>query len=262
MLMKAEFDSKLSLLESNLLSLIKGGHSVLGSIGLQNFFNLILAIGNFMNTGSYAGNASGFAVSFLNDLKDIKAKHPRVTLLHHLVRTFGQDNSKALIQELELVSEANRHCLMELRNAVDVLSERLDNIQERVLKSDEDIREQMSNFLKNASQKRDKSKEILQEVDQLTIRLAEYLCEDMETFTLKTLFSTLDNLRRSVIQCQEDNEKWAKQNVAENMSGDEVDAPIKETCVIDMLLDYIATGFQTSKKRHLQADGDLPPGRL
>ncbi|XP_070554543.1 inverted formin-2-like [Ptychodera flava] len=262
MLIKAEFDGKLSLLESNLQSLIKGGHSVLESISLQNFFHLILAIGNFMNTGSYAGNASGFAVSFLNNLKDIKAKHPRLTLLHHLVRTFGQDNCEALIKELEPVSEANRYCPTELRSTVYVLSERLDNIQERVLKSDKDIKEQMSNFLKNASHKRDKSKEILQEVDQLTIRLAEYLCEDEETFTLKTLFSTIDNLRRSVKHCQEDNEKWAKRNLAENISGDEVDAPIKEKCTIDMLLDYIAKGFQTSKKRHLQADGALPPSHL
>ncbi|XP_070554545.1 inverted formin-2-like isoform X1 [Ptychodera flava] len=250
MLMKEEFESKLFTLEFSFHSLIKGGKSVLASSALQEFLRLVLLTGNYMNKGSYAGNADGFTVSFLNDLKDIKAKQARVTLLHHLVRTFGQDKSEALIQELEPVSEANRYSLTELKSEVNILSDELDKMQRR-LSVTVDIQRQMSDFLDEASQKCCKLQEIIQETDELSENLAMYFCEDVKIFTLDELVSVIDNFTNNVDRCLEEIKKWEKENATRTTleeEEEEVDAPIKETCIIDMLLDYIATGFQKSQK--------------
>lgn len=49
---------------------------------LQEVLRLIIIIGNFLNSGGYAGNAAGIKLSSLNKLTEIRANKTGMNLLH------------------------------------------------------------------------------------------------------------------------------------------------------------------------------------
>lgn len=71
---------------------------------------LILLIGNFMNTTSIKGGAFGFKITSLNKLADTKDMRG-LTLLHFLERTAARtfpEMDEGFLQEMVVVVEASR----------------------------------------------------------------------------------------------------------------------------------------------------------
>lgn len=52
---------------------------------LPIILQIIIKIGNYLNSGGYAGNALGFKLSSLNKLTEIKANKTGLHLLHFIV---------------------------------------------------------------------------------------------------------------------------------------------------------------------------------
>ncbi|KAK9763144.1 hypothetical protein K7432_010462 [Basidiobolus ranarum] len=76
---------------------------------VPKFLEMILTVGNFMNTG-FRGNASGFKVSSVNKLADTKTTDNKSTLLHFLVDVTENKLPDLLkiVEELKNVHEACR----------------------------------------------------------------------------------------------------------------------------------------------------------
>jgi hypothetical protein len=55
------------------------------STALQEVLYMVLVVGNYMNAGSYGGNAIGFRLSSLWKLVEVRANNHNLTLLHYVV---------------------------------------------------------------------------------------------------------------------------------------------------------------------------------
>ncbi|XP_070554154.1 inverted formin-2-like isoform X4 [Ptychodera flava] len=283
MLMKEEFASTVSYLKPALESVIKGGQCVLQSKALEEFLKLVLATGNYMNSGGYAGNAVGFKVSSLLKLSDTRANKPRVTLLHYLVDVFGekaQHNFSQLLADFRPVADVCKYSLESLTTDVNDLSKRLKKIQEQLSSSEEDLQKQMSVFLEKANEECQQLEKFLEEINQLTLDLASYFCEDEKSFKLEELFSVINNFTNCVKQSREENrlrkiqeekalerekqqklkEEQKKQEKMKQKKAAELSSSDEESCIIDSLLNDIAKGFHDSKKRRLSQKHKRKPG--
>ncbi|KAK7067271.1 hypothetical protein SK128_021282 [Halocaridina rubra] len=74
-------------LQPQIQLLIDISDKILKSESITEFFAYVLTLGNFINMGSYAGNAVGFKVNTISKLWETRANRPGMTLLHYLVET-------------------------------------------------------------------------------------------------------------------------------------------------------------------------------
>uniref|UniRef100_A0A8C5QHK0 FH2 domain-containing protein n=1 Tax=Leptobrachium leishanense TaxID=445787 RepID=A0A8C5QHK0_9ANUR len=155
---------------------------------LHYILRLILKAGNFMNAGGYAGNAAGFRVSSLLKLADTKANKPGMNLLHFVVMEVQKKDARFLsfadhLKHVSISSRLSEDGLLQefckLQSRVTTMRQTLRNPEQQ------EIREQMDEFLEYAE---DKLREVQREIEALQNSrqlLVDFLCEDEETFHLE-----------------------------------------------------------------------------
>ena len=78
------FNERLQLAQSQIDAISDASNELLKSKSISKVFELILALGNFMNKGA-RGNSPGFKLNSLSKLRDTKSSDGQHTLLHYLV---------------------------------------------------------------------------------------------------------------------------------------------------------------------------------
>ncbi|XP_046988230.1 inverted formin-2-like [Schistocerca americana] len=97
---KEEFPSRISELKEQLKAVADACNMLKANKRLKEFLALVLQLGNYINAGSYAGNAAGFTLSTLPKLLEIKANISRLTFLHYMVDV-AEANNKEILQFTE-----------------------------------------------------------------------------------------------------------------------------------------------------------------
>ncbi len=88
----------------------KAIQQIQNSAGLNEAFGVLLAIGNFMNSGTAKGKARGFSIGSLERLSLAKTNDNKMNLLEYLVR-FADGHAPKILQmykELDTVKQAGR----------------------------------------------------------------------------------------------------------------------------------------------------------
>ena len=138
---------------------------------LLDFMAVVLQLGNFLNSvifiyfpkktsrfrneiffrlqRSYAGNAKGFKLSALQQLTDLRANKPRITLLHYIVE-MENDNPHLLdfCSELSSVKDAKRLSLETLASDVRSWKLQIEQVQNQLQNAESDVAEMMNGVLK------------------------------------------------------------------------------------------------------------------
>ncbi|KAL6047323.1 Tetratricopeptide repeat [Balamuthia mandrillaris] len=116
---------------------------------LKGIFGVILAIGNYLNAGSYRGQASGFKLNALSKLADLKSSDGQITLTHFLANAVATKHENLLdfSQELSHVEPASRVVLCSLREGVKKLVEGIHHIEQelKLIPNNTDNNEQEEN---------------------------------------------------------------------------------------------------------------------
>ncbi|EMP30034.1 FH2 domain-containing protein 1 [Chelonia mydas] len=110
LLLQEEFFPQLNSLKCSIRILTEAARELLGCEELHVVLRLVLRAGNYMNTGGYAGHASGFRMTSLLRLADTKANKPGMDLLH-FVAMEAERKDKSLLDfpsKLEHVGPASR----------------------------------------------------------------------------------------------------------------------------------------------------------
>ncbi|KAI9224826.1 hypothetical protein BC828DRAFT_372434 [Blastocladiella britannica] len=89
------FSERTADLNHDIKTVTKASKALLSSDSLHDLLQLILTMGNYMNTG-FRGNAHGFKIGSLNKLVDTKSADNKRTLLHFLVETVAAKIPKLL----------------------------------------------------------------------------------------------------------------------------------------------------------------------
>ncbi|GAA6103189.1 disheveled-associated activator of morphogenesis 1, partial [Tachysurus ichikawai] len=105
---KKKFAERVADIKPKIEALSQASTEVLKSQNLRQLFEVVLALGNYMNKGQ-RGNAYGFRVSSLNKIADTKSSIDKnITLLHYLIMILEQKYPKVSLfhEDLQNVPEA------------------------------------------------------------------------------------------------------------------------------------------------------------
>ncbi|CAK8686591.1 unnamed protein product [Clavelina lepadiformis] len=190
MLSRESFEEDMSSLVPAISCIKKACKELLTSTKLQEFFSLMLKAGNYLNYGSYAGNAYGFQISTLTKLGDTKANKPRMTLMHFVVLE-AETKYPALLglsKELESVVKCKSISAQQVKEDADRVTDTISKLKKQVKKASDDVKKQFKPFLKDAELRISPFKNDLKEIEKLRVKLAEFLVEDVNKFQLDATF--------------------------------------------------------------------------
>ncbi|XP_059158826.1 inverted formin-2-like isoform X2 [Physella acuta] len=210
MLLKDDFRVAMDALMPNVEVMISTCNKIMDNTSLKGFLRYVLHAGNFINAGGYAGNALGFKIASLNKLMDTRANKPRVTLLHYLVEEAAKEQGEILKFADELLptlTESSRLTVDNLNSETKQLEGHLKQLKDQISKSDNDIQEYFAGFLKEAENEVNTVQSKLNNIKELTAKLANHFCEPDKGFKLEECLNSFNTFCQKVKQCQKDNEQ-------------------------------------------------------
>ncbi|XP_045538397.1 protein diaphanous isoform X2 [Papilio machaon] len=174
---------------------------------------LLLLLGNYMNTGSNNAGAYGFEISFLTKLTATKDLENKQTLLHYLVETIESKFPDALTfaEEMPHIDRAARvsmenvqKSLKKMENDIKALEMDLNNA--RVPQSPDDLfNENMASFAVEAREQCDLLHSMFRKMEALYGELAEYYVFDPHKYTLEEFFSDIKTFKDSFASAYQEN---------------------------------------------------------
>ncbi|XP_030763469.1 protein diaphanous [Sitophilus oryzae] len=176
---------------------------------------LVLLMGNYMNSGSKNAGAFGFEINFLTKLtgtKDIENKH---TLLHYILETVETKWPDLLnfYDEMPHIDRASRVSLDTIQKTLKQMDNNLKNLKtdlqnNRIPQSDDDkFVDVMDKFAESASEQCDILQKMFKKMESLYSDLAEYYAFDKQKYTLEEFFTDLKTFKDNFIRAAEENQK-------------------------------------------------------
>ncbi|XP_063219909.1 protein diaphanous-like [Bacillus rossius redtenbacheri] len=241
----------------------------------SRILELILLMGNYMNSGSRNEQAFGFDISYLPKMTSTKDIENKLTLLHFLVDTierkypdllsFGEELShidRAARVSIEGLAKNLRQMEVGVRN----LETDLGNNKVPQCESDNFI-EVMGSFCKDARNQYEILQSMFKNMESVYSDLAEYYCFDKQKYSLdefftdvkafKDLFSQAykDNLKlreteekiRRAREAREKNEKERQERAERKIALVDMNSPKTQEGVMDSLMQALQTGSAFSR---------------
>ncbi|XP_048516246.1 uncharacterized protein LOC105690620 [Athalia rosae] len=279
MLLKEEFAANMSYLEPSINSMILAGEDLMTNKPLQEVLYMVLVAGNFLNSGGYAGNAAGVKLSSLQKLTEIRANKPGMNLIHYVALQVEKKRKDLLCftNEMKALESATRTTIEQLNNEFNSLDTKIKNVKNQlnIPSTDRDIQEQMAPFLQIAEREMTALKRDMEELEEVRRSLAEFFCEDTNSFKLEECFRVFQQFCQRFKQAIAENERrrtqeeqamarrrqreqqlTAKKRLLSNQA--ETPGSESETNIIDSLLYDIHAGFPLKQINR----GDIKMRRL
>lgn len=185
---------------------------ILQSEVIRDFFAYILTIGNFINMGSYAGNALGFRLNTISKLWETRANKPGMTLLHYVVQIIHDEKLDILnfVDDLGDLTKTARLSVEGLTTEVSSLRTNLTTLAKKLENSPDSVKEHFKDFTVKAEQVVQDLELSLHELERSRIKLAQYFCEDESKFRLEDCVGVFHTLNTKIMDAQKENESRQK----------------------------------------------------
>ncbi|XP_045487029.1 inverted formin-2 isoform X1 [Pieris rapae] len=210
MLLKEEWASTAGYLESAINAILVAGDDLMSSRAIQEVLYIALIAGNFLNAGGYAGGAAGVKLSSLQKLSDIRANKPGMNLMHYVAMQAERKNKELIhfADDIRVLEEAAKASVEQLHNEINTLSSRVTALKRDInTTAQQDIREQMGDFLQVAEREISALNKDMEEVESLRKQLAEFFCEDSVSFKLEECFKTFSSFCSKFRSAVQENER-------------------------------------------------------
>ncbi|XP_073842634.1 uncharacterized protein isoform X2 [Musca autumnalis] len=211
MLLKEEFAANVTYLDPCINTMIEAAEDLMNCRSLQEVLYLVVVAGNFLNSGGYAGNAVGVKLSSLTKLTDIRANKPGMNLIHFVAIQAEKRDASLLnfTNELSNLESASKTNLEQIGIDIKNLDSQLQKIKRQIEmpNTDEDIKDQMLEFLHSAEGEMTVLKAGMDAVDSMRLKLADFFCEDPATFRLEECFKILQTFCDKFKQAVKENER-------------------------------------------------------
>ncbi|XP_039287023.1 inverted formin-2 isoform X3 [Nilaparvata lugens] len=188
MLHKEEFAERFSDATSQLDNVLSLCDFLINDASLKQFMTLVLQLGNYLNAGSYAGNAVGFKLSTLPRLSETRANKPRMTFLHYAVDVANTNNSSLLHfrHKAAYLRAMSKTPIPSIVEEVHTFVVAINEINKKLKASK--LSSQFGEFFQNAKNQADELVKKVELMKDITVRLADHYCEDSTTFQLHECF--------------------------------------------------------------------------
>jgi len=171
------------------------------SVKFARVLEIILLIGNIMNTGSRNEQSVGFDISYLPKLSNTKDRENKRTLMHFLVETIESSYPDLInfYEEVMHLDKAARVSCETIEKVLKQIESSLKNLNTDLtiackavgLDSEDTFTETMSSFASDAQAQYSLLQSMGTKMDSLYTELAEYFVFDRRKYTLEELFSDL-----------------------------------------------------------------------
>nr|CAD7437653.1 unnamed protein product [Timema bartmani] len=235
-----------------------------------HILELILLMGNYMNSGSRNGQAFGFEISFLPKLTSTKDIENKITLMHYLVETIERKFPELLSfhEELSHVDRASRVSVDTIQKTLRQMDANIRNLEtdlanNKVPQSEDDkFIDIMGSFAKEAREQFEIMQNMFKNMESLYDDLAEFYTFDKLKYTPEEFFSDIKSFKDAFSQAHKDNikvreaedkirrtkeakekaEKEKRERVERKKALVDMDAPQTQEGVMDSLLEALQTG--------------------
>uniref|UniRef100_A0A336JWL9 CSON001319 protein n=1 Tax=Culicoides sonorensis TaxID=179676 RepID=A0A336JWL9_CULSO len=173
---------------------------------LQTCINAMLCAGD----GGYAGNAAGVKLTSLQKLTEIRANKPGMNLIHFVALQAEKRNAALLTfpEEISALENASKTTLEQLNNEINTFDNRITKIKRQIDQLiEKDIKLQMADFLQAAVNDISMLQDGMSELEILRSQLAEFFCEDPNTFKMEECFKIFYHFCEKFRQAVKENEK-------------------------------------------------------
>ncbi|EAA13883.3 AGAP009643-PA [Anopheles gambiae str. PEST] len=250
---------------------------------------LILLLGNYMNSGSKKDPAYGFEMSFLPKLSSTKDHENKQTLLHYLAEVIESKFPEALTfyEDLSHVDKASRVSLDTIQKTMRQMNNALKNLESdlnnnKVPQSEDDrFLDVMGQFAVECRAQVEVLGRMLAQMESLFGSLSEYYCFDPAKYTMEEFFTDIKTFKDAFVQAHADNcrlreeeEKKRRAQEAKERSQREllerqqqrkvdlinIDAAQTQEGVMDSLLEALQTGSAFGNREQRRRRGPRPAG--
>ncbi|XP_048032520.1 protein diaphanous homolog 2 isoform X6 [Megalobrama amblycephala] len=268
-LFKLTFEEQVNNIRPDIMNVTFACEEVKKSEGFSMLLEMVLLVGNYMNSGSRNAQTFGFNISFLCKLRDTKSTDQNTTLLHFLAEKCEEKYPGILKfpDELEHVESASKVSAQILKASLDTMErhiERLENDIKNFPKTDDKqdkFVEKMSGFSKHSREQYEKLSTMHKNMQKLYESLGSYFAFDPHTISIEDFFGDLANFRNLFMDAVRENhkkremeEKIKRAKLAkEKAEREKLERQQKKKQLIDMNKEGDETGVMDSLMEALQS---------
>ncbi|GLG93013.1 Uncharacterized protein GBIM_00523 [Gryllus bimaculatus] len=170
---------------------------------------LILLLGNYMNTGTAKSQAFGFEINFLTKLRDTKDAENKMTLMHFLAETVEQKYPDLLNfpEELGHVDRATRVSVDTIQKMLRQMDASIRNLEtdlanNKTRQGEDDLF--ADTFAKEAREQYEVMQSMFQKMDSIFTDLSEYFAFERSKYSLEEFFSDIKTFKDSFVEAHKD----------------------------------------------------------
>ncbi|XP_065770890.1 protein diaphanous homolog 2 isoform X1 [Muntiacus reevesi] len=214
-LFKLTFEEHVNNIKPSIIAVTLACEELKKSESFNRLLELILLVGNYMNSGSRNAQSLGFKINFLCKIRDTKSTDQKTTLLHFLAE-ICEENYRDILKftdELEHVESASKV-------SAQILKSNLAAMEQQIVHLERDIKqfpktenqhdkfvEKMTSFTKSARDQYEKLFTMHNNMVKLYENLGEYFIFDSKSVSIEEFFGDLNNFRTLFLEAVKENNK-------------------------------------------------------
>ncbi|XP_075576527.1 protein diaphanous homolog 2 [Pelecanus crispus] len=240
------------------------------SESFSKLLELVLFLGNYMNSGSRNAQSLGFNISFLCKIRDTKSTDQKTTLLHFLAE-ICEENYRDILRfpdELLHVESASKVSAQTLKSNLDSMNSQIQRLESDIEnfpktqdEHDKFVEKMSISFLHSAREQYEKLSCMHNNMTKLYENLGEYFTFDPKAVSIEEFFGDLSNFRTLFLEALKENnkrremeEKTKRAKLAkEKAEREKLERQKKKQQLIDMNKEGDETGVMDSLLEALQS---------
>uniref|UniRef100_A0A8U8BZ30 Protein diaphanous homolog 2 n=19 Tax=Passeriformes TaxID=9126 RepID=A0A8U8BZ30_GEOPR len=284
-LFRLMFEEHVNNIKPDIMAVTLACEELKKSESFSKLLELVLFLGNYMNSGSRNAQSLGFNISFLCKIRDTKSSDQKTTLLHFLAE-ICEENYRDILKfpdELQHVESASKVSAQTLKSNLDSMNQQIQRLEKDIenFPKSQDEHDKFVEKMSISFEQYEKLSNMHNNMTKLYENLGEYFTFDPKTISIEEFFGDLSNFRTLFLEALKENnkrreleektkraklakekaererlerQKKKQQLIDMNKEGD-------ETGVMDSLLEALQSGaaFRDRRKRTPRAQGKGNP---
>uniref|UniRef100_A0A4X2K7I4 Diaphanous related formin 2 n=1 Tax=Vombatus ursinus TaxID=29139 RepID=A0A4X2K7I4_VOMUR len=214
-LFKLTFEEHVNNIKPSIMAVTLACEEMKKSESFNRLLELVLLVGNYMNSGSRNAQSLGFNINFLCKIRDTKSSDQKTTLLHFLAEICEEKYRDILKfpDELEHVESASKVSAQTLKSNLETMEQQIARLESDITKftktedKHDKFVEKMTSFAKSARDQYEKLFTMHNNMIKLYDNLGEYFIFDTKTVAIDEFFGDLSSFRTLFLEAVKENNK-------------------------------------------------------
>uniref|UniRef100_A0A8C0U7J1 Diaphanous related formin 2 n=1 Tax=Cyanistes caeruleus TaxID=156563 RepID=A0A8C0U7J1_CYACU len=213
-LFRLMFEEHVNNIKPDIMAVTLACEELKKSESFSKLLELVLFLGNYMNSGSRNAQSLGFNISFLCKIRDTKSSDQKTTLLHFLAE-ICEENYRDILKfpdELQHVESASKVSAQTLKSNLDSMNQQIQRL-EKDIENFPKTQDEHDKFVEKMSisffarEQYEKLSNMHNNMTKLYENLGEYFTFDPKAISIEEFFGDLSNFRTLFLEALKENNK-------------------------------------------------------